>query len=73
MRFHRRLRRTELQGWVGALLRAGLLMTAISGCVVSNPSLSELESRLESKLAGLKSDGDYDYNTGPPLGYWTLG
>ena len=63
MRFHRRLRRTGLRGWAGALLRAGMLMTAISGCVVSNPSLSKLERRLESKLAALKSDGDYDYNT----------
>ncbi len=63
MRYHRRLRFTELRGWTGALLRAGLLMTAISGCVVSNPSLSELETRLEGKLASLRSDGGYDYNT----------
>ena len=63
MRFHRRLRQTEFRSWAGTLLRAGMLMTAISGCVVSNPSFSELGSRLESKLATLKSDGDYNYNT----------
>ena len=63
MRCHRRLRQTEFRSWAGAFLRAGMLMTAISGCVVSNPSFSELESRLENKLAALKSDGDYDYNT----------